>query len=103
MSARRRLIPRTGVLAALVSVAALAACGNALPSRTTERVTTATLRYNAVAHTDAEARAELTRMCGEAELQSITDPVIGDDGLFEVTATCLATYDGRGNLIPNET
>ncbi|QIE41383.1 hypothetical protein [Meridianimarinicoccus aquatilis] len=98
-----RQILRPATALALLSVLGLAACDGALPSRTTERVTTATLRYNAAAHTDEQARAELVKMCGEAELKEVSQPVIGDDGLFEVTATCLSTYDGRGNLIPNKT
>lgn len=101
IACRQILRPVTGL--ALLSAMGLAACDGALPSRSTERVTTATLRYNAAAHTDEEARAELVKMCGEAELQQISQPVIGDDGLFEVTATCLATYNGRGDLIPNKT
>ncbi len=81
----------------------LAGCGG--PMRWTETRTTASLRYNDVARSLEEASAEVRAMCGEAEVLSVSGPVpvTGPDGevLQEVTATCLATYDGQGNLIEN--
>ncbi|MGS4945051.1 hypothetical protein ACVDG3_06190 [Meridianimarinicoccus sp. RP-17] len=88
---------------ALIALLVLSACGDALPSKTTERRTTATLRYNDVARTVEDAQAEVRAMCGEAEVLSVSQPrpVVGDTGeiLQEVTAQCVATYDGRGRLV----
>jgi len=91
------------VAPALIAVLALSACGNALPSQSTERRTTASLRFNDVARTVEDAQAEVRAMCGEAEVLSVSPPrpVVSDQGeiLQEVTAQCVATYDGRGRLI----
>ncbi len=67
----------------------------------TERRTTASLDYNAVARTTEEAQIEVREMCGEAEVLSVSRPTVLENGLFRVTADCLATYDRRGNLIDN--
>lgn len=94
------------VIPAVVALLVLSACGSALPSKTTERRTTATLRFNDVARTVEDAQAEVRDMCGEAEVLSVSAPrpVVSDTGeiLQEVTAQCIATYDGRGRLIPTD-
>jgi hypothetical protein len=94
------------VIPALVALLVLSACGNALPSQTTERRTTASLRFNEVARTVEDAQAEVRAMCGEAEVLSVSQPrpVVSDTGeiLQEVTAECVATYDGRGRLIVDD-
>jgi len=91
------------VAVALLGVTGLAACEGALPSKTTERRTTASLRFNDVARTVEDAQAEVRAMCGEAEVLSVSPPrpVVSDTGeiLQEVTAQCVATYDGKGRLI----
>lgn len=91
------------VTPALIALLVLSACGSALPSKTTERRTTASLRFNDVARTVEDAQAEVRAMCGEAEVLSVSPPrpVVSDTGeiLQEVTAQCVATYDGRGRLI----
>lgn len=88
---------------ALFAVAGLAACDGALPSNTTERRTTAALRFNDVARTVEDAQAEVRAMCGEARVLSVSEPrpVVSATGeiLQEVTAECVATYDGKGRLV----
>lgn len=88
---------------ALLAVTGLAACEGALPSKSTERRTTATLRFNDVARTVEDAQAEVRAMCGESKVLSVSAPrpVVSDAGeiLQEVTAECIATYDGQGRLV----
>ncbi|MBT9384814.1 hypothetical protein KM176_13170 [Pseudooceanicola sp. CBS1P-1] len=67
----------------------------------TERRTTAHVDYNDVALTPDAAQAMARANCGEAEVLSVSQPVLLENGLSRVTATCLATYDRKGRLKPN--
>jgi hypothetical protein len=92
----------TGILLS-IAVLAVSGCGDALSGQTTERRTTASLRFNDVARTVEDAQAEVRDMCGEAKVISVSQPrpVVNAAGeiLQEVTAECVATYDGRGRLV----
>lgn len=95
-----RIVP----LAPLAALAILSGCASDDPvafGKWTERRTTASLDYNEVARSTLEAQTEVRDMCGEAEVMSVSQPVLLENGLFRVTAECLATYDGAGRLIPN--
>ena len=94
-----KIIPICSVMLAI----GLSACSDSetadLLRGNTEKTITVHLDYNDVARTTEEAQAEVRERCGEAEVVSVSQPTVLENGLFRVTAECQATHDRKGNLI----
>lgn len=80
----------------------LAGCGLTQGKTTIQRATVHE-DYTEGTRTTDEAQHVARAACGEAEAMSVTSPALLEDGRYRVTATCMATYDDKGILIPNET
>lgn len=93
---------------ALVALLGLTACAefdpaSFDPTRREATVTTSTigLTYSGSAMTTDQAKATVRTRCTQGEVVSITEPVEQGGNQFRITATCMASYDKNGNLIPN--
>lgn len=91
-------------LLVLCAAPLLAACDiDAMTNKTTTRQTTVNIEFQEGSRTPEEMQDRARERCGESEVLSVSAPQVMENGWLKVTATCLATYDHDGNLIPNET
>lgn len=90
--------------ALLAGVTLLASCGDpsGMFEGDTVRETTVRLDYNETARSHEEAQAEVRKLCGTAEVLSVSEPTVAESGLNRVTAQCLSTFDKHGNQIEND-
>lgn len=97
---RARQVRRTVAAVTLALTVGLAGCVTVPTGRTDS--TTVRVQYAPGSLTDAEAQAQARAQCGGAEVTKTSAPETLPSGQFQVTATCLASYDRSGNLVPND-
>ena len=91
---------RAAIAVALAAAAGLAGCVTVPTGRTESK--TVRLDYNASALSAADAETQARAQCGQAEVTKVSAPEVLPSGLSRITATCLASYDRSGNLVPND-